>query len=68
MSIDAKERLQRFGIARFNTEKFENTDQNSILVKKTIESEGIESAFASFCAAIPVDDALPKNEKGEPLL
>lgn len=69
MSIDnSKDHLARFGIERFNTDKFENHDEDSILVRKPIESEGIEKAFASFCAAISVDDALPKKKNGESLL
>ena len=51
--------LAMFGIEKFNSDKFENSDDDSVLVRSPIDSKGIDRAFAAFCAAIPIEDALP---------
>jgi len=61
-TINEKEReLASFGIKKFNSEKFENSDQDSVLVRSPLNSEGTKKTFAAFCAAIPIEDALPPN-------
>ena len=58
-----KQALASFGIRNFNSEKFENSDEDSILVRSPIKSRGIDAAFAAFCDAISIEDALPEHEK-----
>ena len=54
--------LASFGIKRFNSEKFENSDHDSGFVRTPIESKGIDAAFAAFCAAIPIEEIMPQVE------
>ena len=55
--------LASFGIKRFNTEKFENTDYDSVLVCSPLESKGIDSAMSAFYNAVSIEDALPIGEE-----
>ena len=58
---DEEHELASFGIRKFNSAKFENSDDGSILVRSPVKSDKRDRAFAAFCAAIPVEDALPSN-------
>ena len=58
---EAERELASFGIRKFNSAKFENSDQDSVLVRSPLNTEGTKKAFAAFCAAIPVEDALPPS-------
>jgi len=60
---EEKEALATFGIKKFNSEKFENSDKDSILVRSPVKSSKRDLAFAAFCAAIPIEDALPQQYK-----
>jgi hypothetical protein len=60
VSTEEKEALKSFGIKRFNSEKFENSDEDSVLVRSPVKSDKRDLAFAAFCAVIPIEDALPK--------
>ena len=55
--------LASFGIKRFNSEKFENSDDDSVLVRSPVMSDKRDLAFAAFCEAIPIKDALPQQYK-----
>jgi hypothetical protein len=58
-TTDEARELASFGIRKFNTEKFENSDKHSTDVRSPIDSAGVDRAFAAFCAVIPAEDALP---------
>ncbi|MDR0704095.1 MAG: hypothetical protein LBF88_03825 [Planctomycetaceae bacterium] len=51
-----------FGIKKFHTKKFENSDEDSIIATNPIESVGINQAFSAFCSVIPVDDCFPEED------
>ena len=58
-----KQALATFGIKRFNSEKFENSDDDSVLVRSPVKSNKRDLAFATFCDAIPIEDAFPQHYK-----
>jgi len=60
---EEKEALAAFGIRRFNSDKFENSDQDSVLVRSPVASKSRDLAFAAFCNAVPIEDALPQYEE-----
>ena len=55
--------LASFGIRGFNSEKFDNTDDDSVLVRSPVKSNKRDLAFATFCDAIPIEDAFPQHYK-----
>ncbi|MCL2005250.1 MAG: hypothetical protein FWG73_03700 [Planctomycetaceae bacterium] len=59
---DEQQALAAFGIKKFNSEKFENSDENSVLVQSPVDSKGIDEVMSAFHAEIPVEHALPKSE------
>ena len=58
-----RQALATFGIKRFNSEKFENSDDDSVLVRSPVKSNKRDLAFATFCDAIPIEDAFPQRYK-----
>jgi hypothetical protein len=44
-----------FGIKKFHSKKFDNSDEDAIIVTTPIKSEGIDRAFAPFLSGIPVE-------------
>jgi hypothetical protein len=50
-----------FGIEKFHSKKFENSDEDAILVTTAIESKGIDNAFAAFCRDIPAEDCFSEE-------
>ena len=62
-TIEEKEALATFGIKRFNSEKFENSDEDSLFVRSPVRSNKKDLAFAAFCDAISIEDALPQQYK-----
>jgi hypothetical protein len=63
--IDEATALASFGIRKFNSKKFENTD-GDILVRTPLESKGISDAMKALHAAIPdvfsIEDLSPPSE------
>jgi hypothetical protein len=52
------------GIKKFHTEKFENSDEDLIIITNPIESVGIDRAFSAFCSVIPIEECfLEKDNK-----
>ena len=58
-----RQALATFGIKRFNSEKFENSDDDSVLVRSPVKSKGIDAAMAAFHAGISIEDALPRRDE-----
>jgi hypothetical protein len=50
-----------FGIKKFHSKKFENSDDDAINVTNPIESKGIERAFNAFCQAISAKDCFSEE-------
>jgi hypothetical protein len=50
-----------FGIKNFHTKKFENSDDDAVIVTEPVESKGIDRAFIAFCREIPLEDCFPKE-------
>jgi hypothetical protein len=64
--IDEATALASFGIRKFHSKKFENTD-GDILVRTPLESKGISNAMSALHAAIPdvfsIEDLSPPSEE-----
>lgn len=60
---EEQQALAFFGVRKFHTEKFENSDHDSVLVSSPIESKGLDAAFAAFCAATPIEEIMPNYDE-----
>lgn len=60
---EEQEALAFFGVRKFNSKRFENSDEDSVMVSSPVRSNKRDEAFAALCQVIPLEDALPFEDR-----